>query len=76
MRCECRASDQFGGQDINLRAVAHTGRAAAATLNGKTWTIAKLPALRTGRASLFDAVSCPSASYCVAVGHSRCYPQR
>ena len=58
-----------GGQDVNLSAVPHTGKAAAATWNGKTWTLAKLPALLPGRASLFNAVSCPSTTVCVAVGH-------
>jgi hypothetical protein len=57
-----------GGENINLRAVGHTGKAAAAFWNGKTWTAAKLPALRSGRTSLFNGVSCPSTTECVAVG--------
>ena len=58
-----------GGEDVALRAVPLTGKAAAATWNGKAWTIAKLPALHAGRSDVFSAVSCPSATECVAVGH-------
>jgi hypothetical protein len=57
-----------GGEDLAPNAVPVTGKAAAATWNGKTWTIAKLPALHAGRSDVFNAVSCPSATQCVAVG--------
>jgi hypothetical protein len=57
-----------GGEYVAPNAVPITGKAAAATWNGKAWTIAKLPALHSGRSDVFNAVSCPSATRCVAVG--------
>ena len=42
--------------------------ALAETWNGKAWTIAKRPALHAGRSDVLNAVSCPSATKCVAVG--------
>jgi hypothetical protein len=44
-----------------------TSRALAASYDGQSWTIASVPALAHG-SSEFNAVSCPSANYCVAVG--------
>jgi hypothetical protein len=58
-----------GGEDMDLKAPGITGRARVANWNGKAWTIADLPALDAGRADVFNAVSCPSATECVAVGH-------
>ena len=58
-----------GGEDMDLKAPGITGRARVANWNGKAWTIANLPALNAGRADVFNAVSCPSATTCVAVGH-------
>jgi hypothetical protein len=47
---------------------ANTGRAAAAQWNGKTWASTPVPPPGAGKATLFDAVTCRSASFCVAVG--------
>lgn len=57
-----------GGEDVAPQAVPLTGKAAAATWNGNAWNIAKLPALHAGRSDAFNAVSCLSATQCVAVG--------
>jgi hypothetical protein len=54
--------------DINLNAGGNTGKATAASWNGKAWAVAKVPAPARGKASLFESVSCLSAANCVAVG--------
>ena len=46
----------------------NTGRAAAAQWNGKAWTSTPVTPPGAGKATLFDAVTCRSASFCVAVG--------
>lgn len=46
----------------------NTGRAAAVSWNGKAWTATRVPAPANGKASLFNAVSCLSATDCVAAG--------
>jgi hypothetical protein len=46
----------------------HTGRAAAVQWNGKSWTSTPVTPPGAGKATLFDAVTCRSASFCVAVG--------
>jgi hypothetical protein len=46
----------------------NTGRAAAAQWNGKSWTSTPVTPPGAGKATLFDAVTCRSASFCVAVG--------
>jgi hypothetical protein len=45
-----------------------TSHALAASYDGRSWTIASVPALAHGGTSEFKAVSCPSVNYCVAVG--------
>jgi hypothetical protein len=45
-----------------------SGRAAAASWNGKAWAATSLPAPGRGKASLFNYVSCLSADSCVAIG--------
>jgi hypothetical protein len=42
-------------------------QALAASYDGQSWTIASVRALAQG-SSEFNAVTCPSANYCVAVG--------
>jgi hypothetical protein len=54
--------------DINVNDGGHTGRAGAASWNGKAWTATSGPALGKGKASLFAGVSCLSAANCLAVG--------
>jgi hypothetical protein len=54
--------------DINVNGVGNTGKAAAASWNGTTWTARAVPAPGKGKASLFNAVSCLSAASCVAAG--------
>jgi hypothetical protein len=46
----------------------NTGRAAAAQWNGKGWTSTPVTPPGAGKATMFDAVTCRSASFCVAVG--------
>jgi hypothetical protein len=46
----------------------NTGRAAAVTWDGRTWTVTRVPAPARGKASLFNGVSCLSAGSCVAAG--------
>lgn len=46
----------------------NTGRAAAVQWNGKGWTSTPVTPPGAGKATLFDAVTCRSASFCVAVG--------
>jgi len=57
-----------GYTGFNVTATGHTGRAAAVSWNGKAWRVTGVPAPAKGSASLFNAVSCLSAAYCVAVG--------
>jgi len=67
----CTAPDRcvaVGVADSNLKAVSNTGRAAAATWNGKAWAVTSVPAPGKGKASLFNKVTCLSATDCVAVG--------
>ena len=45
-----------------------TDRAASATWNGKTWTVISVPAPAKGKSTLLNAVTCLSATACVAVG--------
>lgn len=48
--------------------VANFGRAAAATWNGKTWTVVPVPAPAKGKSSMLGGISCPRAASCVAAG--------
>ncbi|HMD94032.1 MAG TPA: hypothetical protein VKG80_15490 [Trebonia sp.] len=57
-----------GYLDMNPGAGGNTGRAAAVTWNGRTWTVTRVPAPARGKASLFNGVSCLSAVNCVAAG--------
>lgn len=52
----------------NLMGASNSGGAAAAVWNGKAWAATPVPAPSKGKASLFNAVTCRSATYCVAVG--------
>jgi hypothetical protein len=61
----CVAAGYF---DINVNVGGNTGKATAASWNGKAWTVAKVPGPASGKASLFEDVTCLSASSCVAVG--------
>ncbi|HMD91168.1 MAG TPA: hypothetical protein VKG80_00850, partial [Trebonia sp.] len=47
-----------------------TERAAAVTWNGKAWTVTGVPSPGKGNASLFQDVTCLSATDCVAVGQA------
>jgi hypothetical protein len=53
----------------------NTGRAAAAQWNGKAWTSTPVTPPGAGKATLFDAVTCRSPSFCVAVGLAGPYGQ-
>ena len=67
----CRSAKScvaVGFADADFDAGGHTGRAAATSWNGRTWTAATVPAPGKGKASLFNAVSCPATADCVAVG--------
>lgn len=57
-----------GYVDANLNDGGHTGKAAAASWNGKTWTATNVPGPGKGRASRFNEVSCPATASCLAVG--------
>ena len=57
-----------GTIDSNLKSASNTGKAAAATWNGRAWTVTGVPAPARGKASLLKGVTCLSASNCVAVG--------
>jgi hypothetical protein len=46
----------------------NTGRAAAVRWNGKGWMSTPVTPPGAGKATLFDAITCRSASFCVAVG--------
>ncbi len=45
-----------------------TSRALAESYDGRSWTMARVPALPKGASSAFSAVSCVSATWCAAVG--------
>jgi hypothetical protein len=62
-----------GYSDINVNDGGNTGKATAASWNGKAWTVAKVPAPSAGKTSRFEGVSCLSASSCVAVGQEGPY---
>ena len=67
----CRSATScltVGYVDINANDGGNTGRAAAASWNGKTWTATKVAAPAKGKASLFNSVSCPSTTTCLAAG--------
>jgi hypothetical protein len=53
----------------------NTGRAAAVQWNGEGWTSTPVTPPGGGKATLFDAVTCRSASFCVAVGLAGPYGQ-
>jgi hypothetical protein len=57
-----------GSVDADFNDGGHTGKAAATSWNGKTWTAGTVAAPGKGKASLFNEVSCPAAAACVAVG--------
>ncbi len=68
----CRAANSCvavgdTGADINA-GVDNSGRGAAATWNGKAWTLAPVPAPARGKSSVLDGVWCPLQAGCVAVG--------
>jgi hypothetical protein len=44
--------------------------AAALAWNGVTWTATKVPGPVTGKMSVFNGVSCPKASECMAIGNT------
>ena len=56
--------------DSNLNATSNTGKAGAATWNGRAWTVTSVPAPAKGKASLLRDVTCLSAANCVAVGQT------
>jgi len=55
--------------DVNVND-AYTGQAAATRWNGESWAATTVPApgQSKGKASAFNAVSCPATGRCVAVG--------
>jgi hypothetical protein len=59
-----------GTIDSNLNSASNTGKAAAATWNGRAWAVTSVPAPAKGKASLLRDVTCLSASNCVAVGQA------
>jgi hypothetical protein len=72
----CTATNRcvaVGTTGANLKAASNTGRAAAAVWNGKGWTVTKVPAPAKGWESLFNDVTCLSATDCVAVGETGPY---
>jgi hypothetical protein len=58
-----------GHTGFNVNTGEDTGRAAAVSWNGRTWTVTRVPAPGKGKASLFNAVTCLSPADCVAAGH-------
>ena len=67
----CAAANRcvaVGTVDSNLSAASNTGKAAAATWNGKTWAVTGVPAPGKGKSSLFEKVTCLGPADCVAVG--------
>jgi hypothetical protein len=71
-RVSCRSTKScvaVGGTGENPNAGAdNSGRAAAATWNGRKWAVVPVPAPARGQSSLFQGVSCPLTASCVAVG--------
>ena len=59
-----------GNIDSNLNLTSNSGKAAAATWNGRAWTVTSVPAPAKGKASLLRDVTCLSAANCVAVGQA------
>ena len=57
-----------GYSGAGVTAGGDTGKAAAVSWKGKTWTVTKVPAPGRGKASLFSDVSCLPAGSCVAAG--------
>ena len=57
-----------GNINQNVFATGNFGKAGAATWNGKAWTVTPTPTPAKKVASLFNAVTCLSATSCVAVG--------
>jgi hypothetical protein len=67
--CGSAASCVAVGQvDLNINDGGHTGKATAASWNGKAWTVRAVPAPAKGHASVLDGVSCLTAANCLAVG--------
>jgi hypothetical protein len=56
------------GINTNAAGGVNTGKAAAASWNGTSWTVKSVPAPAKGKASLFNGVTCRSATFCAAVG--------
>lgn len=64
-----RSCVAVGSDGITNTNAANSGRAAAVSFNGKTWTVQKdVPAPAKGSASGFGGVSCVTATDCVASG--------
>jgi hypothetical protein len=57
-----------GNINQNVFAAGNHGKVGAATWNGKAWTVSPTPTPAKNVASLFNAVTCLSATSCVAVG--------
>lgn len=58
-----------GATGVGLNAgVDNSGKAAAATWDGKTWKVVSVPAPAKGKSSLLQGVSCPLKAGCVAAG--------
>lgn len=56
------------GFELTATASGTTQQALAESSTGGTWSLVTMPALSGEAASLLDAVSCPSTTYCLAVG--------
>jgi hypothetical protein len=72
-RTSCAAVNRcvaVGIVDSTLSGDNNSGRAAAATWNGKAWATTPVAAPGKGKASLFNGVTCLSTSDCVAVGQA------
>jgi hypothetical protein len=57
-----------GATGVNADSGANSGRAAAATWNGKTWTVVPVPAPAKVKSSMLTGVLCPRAASYVAAG--------
>jgi hypothetical protein len=57
-----------GNINQNVFASGNYGKVGAATWNGKAWTVTPTPTPAKNMASLFNGVTCLSATSCVAVG--------
>jgi hypothetical protein len=53
-----------------IQSYATGASAAAVSWNGKAWTVTRVPPPGKDKASLFTAVTCRSATDCVAVGQT------